>query len=196
MLVPTVPTFVMGDASVTKLQQLSLCVTWLANAQASPMWHLYRTATASIGASTWTTIPMSYASLDTDGVWSGSVSVVINTQGYYATEACVPFQTTATATQCKASFLWTAGTNNAHYTSGTTLRYGLRSGFSVAATSADETLCPDDICPVVCYPGDTIVLQAYAGAAMTIDQDNGGGVNGVQARLVCNFTGHWIRTGS
>ncbi len=192
MLVPTVPAFTLGDSSVARLQQLSSCVSWLANSQASPMWHLYRNTTFSIGATSWTTIPMTYAALDTDRSWSGT-GVSLNTQGYFVTEACVPFLTSSTAAECRASFLWTAGANNPHFSSGSTVRYGLSTGYSIGASGADETEACDDVCPVVCYPGDTIVVQAYASSAMTIDTDIG---TPLFSRVVCNFTGHWVRVGS
>lgn len=195
MQIPAVPAFVTGDTSVAKLRQLSQCVSFVTSAQSYPVWHFYRDATFTLTtANTTYTVPMNIAAFDSDRVGAAG-GVTIGTQGYYVCEACVPFQTLAAANTVYAAFLWTAGTANPHYSSGTTIPFGLRSGRAFAGTGTNEVVCPSDICPVVCFPGDTIVVQATGGTNSTVvDMDTGNAAT--NGRFVCNFTGRWVRIGS
>jgi hypothetical protein len=137
---------------------------------------------------------MTQTAFDSDRVGSGG-GATIGTQGYYVCEACVPFVSQSSANNGWASFLWTAGTANPHFSSGTTVQFGLKSGRTIAATGTDEVLSISDFCPVVCYPGDSIVVQAQGGLANTVvDANTNAGA--VQGKFVCNFTGRWVRIGS
>lgn len=197
MQIPTVPTFVAEDISVTKLQQLSNCVAFLTCANQFPIWHIYKppSNTQTVTSGVATVVTYSATAIDTDRVSNGSGTITINTQGYYACEACVPMQTQTGAFAVQLCFTWTAGPGNPHYNSGTTKIFGPRSGWTIAAGAQDETICIDDLCPVVCYPADTIAVTITAnGSPSTIDSNN---VNGaVQGRMACNFTGRFVRTGS
>lgn len=198
MQVPTVPTFVAGDISIAKIQQLSACVLWVSNAAYFPVWHLYKGPTTGQGvsATTWTSVVFSNTAYDSDGVSTGGggSSITIHTQGYYVVEACVPVQTLSTSFDFYAGFLWTAGDLNPHYAAGTTRQFGIRSGWSATGTGMDETLCPSDVVPVVCYPDDTIAVQIYSAVGCTIDASTP--ASAVADRFTCNFTGRFVRTGS
>jgi hypothetical protein len=195
MQIPTVPAFVTGDTSIAKLRQLSQCVSFVSSAQSYPVWHLYRTATFSLAtANTWFTVPMTATAFDSDRIGTGG-GVTIATQGYYACEACVPFQTQSSVNNAWAAFLFTAGTANPHYSSGTTIQFGLKSGRAIGSINMNETLSPSDFCPVVCFPGDTIVVQANGGLSPTVI-DNNTNATAVAGRFVCQFTGRWVRIGS
>lgn len=195
MQIPTVPTFVNGDTSITKLRQLSQCVSFVTNAQSYPVWHLYRHSTFSVTpANTWVTVPMTATAFDSDRVGTGS-GVTIVTQGYYTCEACVPFVSQASVNNGWAAFLWTAGPANANFSAGTTVQFGLKAGRIIAATGSDEVLSPADMCPVVCYPGDTIVVQANVAINNTVIDVNNP-TSAFAGRFTCNFTGRWVRVGS
>lgn len=195
MQIPTVPTFVNGDTSVTKLRQLSQCVSFVTCAQNYPVWHLYRLSSFTLtAANTWTTIPMTATAFDSDRVGS-SVGATIVTQGYYTCEGCVPFVSQASANNGWAAFLFTAGPANPNFSSGSTIPFGLKSARIIGATGADEVLTPADMCPAVCYPGDTISLQANGGLTNTVVDFNNPS-SAVAGRFNCNFTGRWVRIGS
>jgi hypothetical protein len=195
MQIPTVPAFVDGDTSVTKLRQLSQCVSFVTNAQSYPVWHLYRTAPLTLTtANTWFTVPMTATAFDSDRVGSGSGATIV-TQGYYVCEACVPFVTQSSANNAWAAFVWTAGTANPNYSSGTAIQFGLKSARVIAGVGADETLSLSDFCPVVCYPGDLIIVQANGGLTNTVVDFNNP-VSAIAGRFVCQFTGRWVRVGS
>lgn len=195
MQIPTVPAFVTGDTSVAKLRQLSQCVSFVTSAQSYPVWHFYRAATFSLTtANTWFTVPMNMAAFDSDRVGTNG-GATLGTQGYYVVEACVPFQTQSSANNAWAAFLWTAGPANPHFSSGTTNQFGLKSGRAIGSINMDETLSISDFCPVVCYPGDSIVVQANGGLSPTTIDTNTN-ATAVQGRFVCNFTGRWVRIGS
>src|SRR5262249_55602264 len=94
----------------------------------------------------------------------------------------------------QSGFLFTAGASNPHYSAGTNIQYGVRGCRSVAATSVNETVCPSDMCPVVCYPGDTLAWQVWVSSTATLDKDSN--TSAVQSRFVPNYTGRWLRTGT
>lgn len=197
MLIPAVPTFTAQDVSVQNLQQLSTCVAFLSCSQDFPLWHLYKGPTLGQGftATTYTGVTWPNVAIDTDHVVSGTgANITINTTGYYVMEACIPFQTQASGYAVQALFVWTAGPSNPHFASGTTKQFGVRSGESQAATGANEVICIDDICPVVCYIGDTLAVNVWASVGATIDSNVP--VGATQGRCVCSFSGRWVRTGS
>ena len=195
MQIPVIPTFVDGDTSVAKLRQLSEAVSFVSNAEKFPMWHFYRTSTFTMAtAGTWYTVPMNVTAFDSDRVGSnGTVTIV--TQGYYSCEACLPFQTQTVVNNAVGSFLFTAGVSNPHYSSGTQIVFGLKYGRMIAGTGMDEAVTLDDLCPVVCFPGDTIAVQAQGGVANTVIDINNP-VGATEGRFVPNFTGRWVRVGS
>lgn len=195
MQIPTVPAFVTGDTSITKLRQLSQCVSFVSCAQNYPLWHFYRQSTYTlVTASQWYTIPMTATAFDSDRVGSTSGATIV-TQGYYTCEGTVPFVSMSSANNGFAAFLWTAGAANPNYSTGTTIQFGLKSGRIITGTGANEVLSIADMCPAVCYPGDTIALQATGALANTVvDCNNPTSV--VAGRFNCNFTGRWVRIGS
>lgn len=180
---------------MAKLRQLSEAVSFVSNAQRFPMWHFYSTSTFSMAsANTWYTIPMDDIAFDSDRVNVGGTATIV-TPGYYACEACLPFQTNTTSNNMIGAFLFTAGVANPHYSSGTQIIFGLQFGRSIAATGMDEALNLSDLCPVVCFPGDTIVVRAQSAIANTvIDVNSPAGAT--EGRFVPNFTGRWVRVGS
>lgn len=195
MQIPVVPAFITGDTSMQKMAQLSGCVTWVSCAGSYPVWHLYKTATQAFTGS-YTLITFPKVAFDSDRVAaSGGGLATIQTQGYYTTEACIPAVSQSTSFTFRAVFIWTAGPYNPHYTSGTTVDYGYRSAVAQGATGTDAVVCLDDLCPVVCYPGDTISVQ-LAGTASSATVDVNNPTSTVAGRFVPNFTGRWVRIGS
>ncbi len=193
--IPTVPTFVANDTSITKLQQLSYCASFLSVGTVTPMWHFHHSAQQGpLTASTWTPVVYDTNDLDSDGVWTTNGKVTFVTQGYYATEAAVQAECTATTFFLEASFWWYAGANNPNYVAGTQKIYGAQGTASYAATGADACVCINEICPVVCYPGDYVNVYVWANQAVTLNNNTPSGA--VQGRFVPNFTGMFIRTGS
>jgi hypothetical protein len=198
MLIPTVPAFITGDSSLVKMQQLAQCVAFLTSAQRYPMWHIYEYVHSSVvpfSGSTWTSMIFGFCAFDSDQMWDNhnTARVTVRTQGYFVCEACLPFISGGSGYAAQAAFLWTAGPANPHFSAGTTLQFGLKSG-SVLASSNDEVLCIDDICPVVCYPGDFIAAQVWGSVAASINV--GGPTSYFGGRNTANFTGRWLRTGS
>ena len=195
MQIPTVPAFVTGDTSVAKLRQLSQCVSFVSNAQNYPVWHVYRNSLYGLTtANTWYTLAWPYVAFDSDrvAVYGGALIV---TQGYYCCEACIPFQSQSSANNAQGQFLFTAGPSNPHYTSGTTIAFGYRFARIIGTAGTDEVMCLDDLCPAVCYPGDTLAVQAQGALANTnVDYNNPTGATA--GRFVPNFTGRWVRIGS
>lgn len=196
--IPTVPTFTEGEYDLANLDALSQCVTFLADMDYRPVWHYYKTATQSMTANTWTLGAYGSVAADTDGTWftleTGAATT--HTQGYYAVEGGCDFLTTATATQIYSAFVHTAGANNPHYTSGTQLYFGMHgTGFTTAVASTDTGWCGKDICPNVCYPGDSIGLYFYE-VGTTYALNNNANANYLSGRFVANFSGYYVRTGS
>lgn len=195
MQLPVIPAFVANETSIPHLQQLSAAVQFATVAQYYPMWRFYKTATLNILASTLTTVAFGQVAIDTDGVWSSPGSVVINTQGYYECEASVPFEGNSSGVNdLQLSMLFTAGPYNAHFSAGTTQRFGGAAGSAAVNSGPDWVLCTADICPVVLYPGDQISVVAFTNFATTTN---------ILVNLSTNsgwfppqFSGRWIRTGS
>jgi hypothetical protein len=198
-VIPTVPQFVTGDTSITKLQQLSYAVSFIIDCDIRPTWHMYKKSTQAIPGTTWTPIASGTIAYDCDGVGAGTPMIAdIVTTGYYAVEMCTQIVCTSANWKFFTSFLLTAGTSNPHYTSGTTLIFGVRQQMTTDSASYDTANVSADITPWVCYPGDTIQPQVYVGTAMTMDynQNETSGATGQQGRFSCNFTGYLVRTGT
>ena len=188
---PTVPTFVANDTSVTKLAQLSQAVSFLIDCDTRPAWHFYRTTTFSL-ANGWNIPGYTVVAYDSDGVQS-SGSAVIVTQGYYACEGCSDISNPSGIVM-DLSFQVTFGANNPHHTNGTTLVFGQRGG-SWLTPSADPAFTIGDICPAVLYPGDKVDFRTYVNATgQTLNKNVNAAFN--EGRFVANFTGYFLRTGS
>jgi hypothetical protein len=198
MKIPVVPSFPDGDTSIANLQALTDCVRFLTVSQFHPEWHFYLTAVFHVsGANVWDQIPFTDANvaLDTDQVGNAvnTPAAVIRTPGYYSLTGCIPFQTGSTATNFWAGFQFVAGPYNATYSSGTTVNFGIRQGYSVATGGYDESVCCEDIAPY-CYAGDSLALICRASlSAGTVDANTESGA--AAGRFVCNFTGKLIRLG-
>lgn len=193
---PTVPgPFTDGTApTMTQLQQLAYAVSFLSDRDVSPIWHFYQDSSESLTANSWNSITYNHNVIDSDGVHaSGGVAQIV-TQGYYAVEACIGLSVTSTGFSFIGAFLWTAGANNPHFTSGTTLRFGPRGCNGVNNNSSNTGCTPIDICPNVCYPGDTIQPQVYVTAALSLKANTNDSWN--EGRFSANFTGAWIAEGS
>lgn len=192
---PTVPTFTDNTApSVATLQQLSDAVRFVSVMDVRPTCHLYKTSTQSIVANTQTTLTMGSVAYDSDNMSVTANIMTIHTQGIYAFEMCAGFQSLATAMKILVSFLFTAGTSNPHKTSGSTQRFGQRGGDSASTAATDTALCLSDICPIVCYPGDTIAAQVLTDTNVTMSKnDNNASFSG---RVVPTFTGYFVSEGT
>lgn len=193
---PTVPgPFTDGTApTIVQLNQLSYAVSFIANNNVRPTWHFYKTTSNSLTQNAWNSPSYGTVAFDSDSVHSGG-AVQVNTQGYYEVEACFDISVDATAFHALGSFLWTAGSSNPHFTSGTTLQFGGRGGSGVNDGSSNTAICITDICPNVCYPGDTIQPQVYVtDTGLTLKVNTNDSWN--EGRFVCNFTGRWICEGT
>jgi hypothetical protein len=190
-VVPVPPSFAYQDSSLANLQALSSCVSFISDNDVKPTWHFYKTGVQALGANTWSTLIFGTSAFDSSNVSDGT-GAQITTQGYYAVEACVPFQAGAGGIAAWVAFLVTAGPNSTH-TAGTTLQFGLRGGSATAVAGDDFTLNTTDIVPWCLYPGDTVYVQAYVTSAISTNKNQNSSYTG--GRFVPNFTGMWIRSG-
>lgn len=190
---PTVPNFATNDSSLTNLQNLSAAVNFLVNCGVRPLWHFIRTATFSLAANTWNAPGYSTVIYDSDGVQSSGLAKIV-TQGYYAVEGCADLQTGASGILFDTRFLLTAGPNNPHLTNGSTRIFGQRGGNSVATASQDTAVTLTDVCPIVCYPQDTLQFQVWVNSATTLNFNQN--TSYIQGRFVAQFTGYFVRTGT
>lgn len=196
MQLPTIPSFSAGESSIAHLQQLGAAVRFATVAQYYPMWRYYRTSAQAVAAGSWVTVQFNAILIDTDNLSSGgNFGALIQTQGYYTCEACLPFLEEASGTNnCQGSFLWTAGPSNPNYTAGTTNRFGGTAQSATSGTGTDFVYNMADICPVVCYPGDSIVVQAFLLLATSVNYLSN--ATATSGWFCPQFTGRWIRTGS
>jgi len=196
MNIPTVPTFITGESSITDLQSLSAAVSMVCVAANFPMWRFYGTGTQSLTANTWNQLRVGDVAVDTDGVYSTpATTATIKTQGYYECEACVPYEGNATAFLGEGAFLVTAGTNNTHHTSGSSVMFGGFAGWaSQNIAGIDATYTMSGKCPWVLFPGDTIIVQVYPLSSGTLN--NGQNATYTSGNLTPQFSGRWISTGS
>lgn len=191
---PTVPSFSAGSPSVATLNQLSQAVSFVADMDVRPFWHLYKTATQSITLNTWTSLTFGSIAYDDDNAQDGT-GVTVVTQGYYSLTGCAQFRCTTTAVEVSCAFLMTGGGSNPHLGTGVTNRFGYRGDQTQNNTaSADTAICATDTTPFPCYPGDTLRFQVYSGANITLN--NNTAVSYEQGRFVPNFTGYLVRTGT
>lgn len=184
--------------TMAQLRQLGQAVSFISDCTVRPNWHLYQQQTGmTLAANTWngqaTNTNAYTVAYDNDGV-AGAKSANIVTQGYYAVEACFGVAVDATSFTLVGAFLWTAGANNPHFTSGTTLRFGARGGNTVSDNSSNTFYCTSDICPNVCYPGDSIQPQINPSVSITMKTNTNDSWN--EGRFVANFTGMWIAEGT
>lgn len=194
MQIPVSLSFGVNDTSVAKLQALSACVQFVSVYTSAPCWRYYRTATLSIPATTFTQIPFTAVAADSDGHWTSPGITTITTQGYYACEAMVPYEGTASTYVPQTIFQWTAGPSNPHYSSGTQQYFGGHSSGTFGAAGTDYCQCISDKCPVVCFPGDTIVVKTWCSVAATLNYESN--ANGTSGWFAPSFSGRWVRTGS
>jgi hypothetical protein len=196
MNIPTVPTFIQNESSLTNLQSLSAAVSMVSVAASYPMWRFYGTGTQSLTANTWNQLRVGSIAVDTDGVYSTpATTVTIKTQGYYECEACVPFEGNATPFLGQGVFLVTAGASNPHHISGATVMFGSFAGWAAYSTAGvDATYTMSGKCPWVLYPGDTIIVQVYPLA--TGNLNNGLNATATSGNLTPQFSGRWISMGS
>lgn len=200
-VIPTVPTFSTGDHSLTNLENLASCVRFLVG-DIRPDWHLYKTATQSITASTWTTLTFGSTAYDSEASGAGNTGIctdgtgaTIRTQGLYAVEACANFRGLATTgPYCEMCFLMTGGGNNPNLSSGSTIRFGLRGNQGPASTTQEAAICIGDTTPICAYPLDTIRVQVQVNLATTVQPNNNTAYN--EGRFAMSFTGHWTRVWS
>jgi hypothetical protein len=192
-VIPTVPSFVTGDTSVTKLQQLSDAVAFLVDIDIRPIFRVYKTASSALTVGAWTKLPGGTLDIDNDNFFSAGIGFnpTIQTAGHYAFEACVPLLTGTTAIGQRISFLLTAGANNPNLGTGLTRRFGMRGGNSVSTTGNDTSTCTADHSPFALYPGDVVELQTYVDTAVSSSFNNN--VSYISGRFVPSFTGYWIR---
>ncbi|MGH9918307.1 MAG: hypothetical protein ACRD6W_05480, partial [Nitrososphaerales archaeon] len=192
MITPTVPTFTDGDHDTADLQALSDAVRFLADYDYHPTWHFYKSASQSGATTTWSSVAFGSIGYDNDGFASAANGLVtIGTLGLYACEANVAFETTSSVIGAYAAFIWTAGPNNTDVSPGTQEYFGYVGGYSVSTTSVDTAYCLQDVCPMRCFPGDTIGVYFYTTATVTLN--NNANQSYIKGRFVLNFTGTLIR---
>lgn len=199
MIIPSVPSFTAGEYDIANLVSLSSCVSFLTNAGNSPMWRFIKeSGISSPTANAWSTAPFNTVLYDTDNIHNSTIGgVTTNTQGYYTCEASLSFEQGTVVFSVFMSFLWTAGANNPHHSSGTTIRFG-GSGTKFGSGTADandyNTVIADK-CPVVCYPNDSIVVQIFPDAT-GVNTDTFRNSSPTVGISVPQFSGRWIGIGS
>jgi hypothetical protein len=183
---------VLGETSITNLNNLAYAVDFLIDDNTRPVYKAFFPYTYSVPATTWTTLMGGEIAFDSDGQGGSATNMqtVVNTTGVYSCEGCVSVKNLSTVYVFKVRFLFTPGPNNPVYTG--TVPFGQRTTATYldASAATDTTLCCSDICPAICYPGDTIALQVYTGAAMTVDYNNNKNFN--QGRFVTSFTTYYL----
>lgn len=191
---PTVPTFASNDSSLTNLQNLSAAVAFLCRADIRPTWHYYIAGGQGTSAATWAVMKAADIAFDSDNLWTSTGYATIVTQGYYQVEACVDVEMGGDTTSCYSSFLFTAGTNNIHKSSGTTIQFGMRGGDCIQTAAQDTSICTSSLVPVCCYPGDTLQVYIMTETNSTINANVN--TNYMAGRFTANFTGYMVRTGT
>lgn len=195
MQIPNIPTFAQGDSNIIALQQLSMAVSTLTSAQYVPIWRVIRTTGQTLTAGSWQTLTYTTAEYDSDHVFdSGTGIITINTQGYYAVESSTPVPGVASNNVLSFMMLFTAGGSNPHFSVGGHAWFGGANCISGTSTTTDAVVCQADICPVVCYPGDTIYPQLYPIVAVTTSTQTNAGAT--QGWFPNQFSGKWIAYGT
>ena len=199
---PSVPTFTAGSPTIAQLNALSCAVSFLVDQDVRPTWTAFLSGSSpSIGAGAWTNIACDHVAFDSDGVFgvagAGLPTATIVTQGFYAFESCFQFALNTNQDQYYGCFLFTAGANNPHLTTGTTRRFGFRGSQlgTTAQAAADSASCLSSYFSTCLYPGDTINAQVYVATnAHTLDKNNN--VSYIQGRFVPKFSGYLLATGT
>lgn len=191
-VIPVPPVFPVQDSSLANLQALSYAVSFIANNDIKPTWHLYKTATTALAANSWQTVNFGSVAFDSANVSDGQ-GAVVTTAGYYAVEGCLPVQAGAGGIAAWISFLFVAGPNNPNASPGSQITFGLRGGTATSTAGDDFTLNSSAIAPLCLYPGDGLYLQAYVTGAVSTNVNNNSSYTA--GRFVPNFTGTWIRQG-
>jgi len=198
-VLPTVPQFVQGETSVANLNNLGYATDFLCDDNTRPVYKAFKPFATTIStANTWTNVSGGNVAFDSDGQGTTGLSnmdVNITTTGYYCCEAAASIKSFSTSYNFKIRFLFTAGAPNPVYATGTTIPFGQRASGSLAVTGTDTALCASDICPTVCYPGDTIAMQVYTSNTNmnTLDFNNNAAFN--QGRFVLSFSTYYLRVG-
>lgn len=194
-VLPTIPSFVNGDTSLIKLQQLAQAVSFLVDHDVGlhPTGHLYKTVTQSITATgAWQSQNINLTAWLSDPTYV-SPGFTIQTQGYYSVEGHLGFESTSGANGYYARLLLTAGSNNP-LGNGVTVAFGERGGEAVQTASEDTDICCSALAPTCLYQGDQIAIQAFAATTVTTINKNQN-TNYLSGRFVPNLTCTWIRTG-
>ena len=192
--VPVPPAFVTNDSSLSKLNALSACASFLG--QTTPSWHFGSTTATSVPATTATLIPMGVNYKDLNGpVWTSAGFATIVYRGVYKCDYSLPFNTVASNTLRTYLLLTTTATNPLHSTYPTVI-FALRATFEGSPQVA-TSLSAGDQTPIVCYPGDTIKVMAYATNASALVPKNlslgtGIAVAGMTGYLYPSFTGRYL----
>lgn len=198
-VIPTIPSFVAGAPALTDLQNLAYASSFLIDHGTRPTWKfIASTISGSVTANTWTVVPVNTSIYDSDGVWSSaSNGAVIVTQGYYALEACVQPEISATRFNFITAFKWTAGTNNPHSASSPAW-FGYRGIDTSTVSGASNSGCISAITPVPMYPGDTLQAMLYLTSGVTLEANDNAGQPTIfmAGRFSMQFTGRWVREGS
>lgn len=194
MQLPTVPSFTNGETSVPHLQALSNAVAFLSTGGNVPSFRFIKSASATLSGGSWQTVPYNTVVYDPDNMHNAATGgIQVNTQGYYRLEACLEVEPPAANDTLSITFLLTVGPNNLNYSSGTTFRFGGNAN-AISSGSNDWSFCIADIVPIVLYPNDTILVQAFPGGTTITDTLlNSGATTGWFAP---QFSGRWLRTGT
>ena len=189
--VPVPPAFVTNDSSLSKLNALSACASFLG--QTTPSWHFGSTTATSVPATTAQLIPMGVNYKDLNGpVWTSAGFATIVYQGVYKCDYSLPFNAVA-SDPLRTYLLLTTGAANPRGTGITTifaLRANYTAGYATCLSAGDQT-------PYACYPGDTIKVMAYASATSALVPKNlslgtGIAVAGMTGYLYPSFTGRYL----
>ena len=194
--VPVVPNFTgVTVPTIAQLNQLSAAVNFLADADAAPSFHLYKTAQQTLTGAQWNTLNFGSAAFDPNS-GSNSTGYTIQTQGYYAFEACTQLvDVSSGSTNWSTAFLLTGGGNNPNLANGSTWRFGWRGSTTGASSSVDDAQSTCDLSPCCLYVNDIVSVQVWVAALGGGTLDNNRNQNFMQGRFVVNFTGLWVRRG-
>jgi hypothetical protein len=188
--VPVPPTFSTNDSSLSKLNALSACASFLG--QTLPSWHFGSTTATSVPATTATLIPMAVSYKDLNGpVWTSTGFATIVYQGVYKCDYSLPFNAVVSNTLRTYLLLTTTATNPLHGTYPSVI-FALRASYTA---SAAMSLSAGDQTPIACYPGDTIKVMAYATyASALVPKSSSAGVpvTGTSTYLYPSFTGRYL----
>ena len=187
--VPVPPMFFTNDSSLSKLNALSACASFLG--QTLPSWHFGSTTATSVPAATATLIPMAVSYKDLNGpVWTSTGFATIVYQGVYKCDYSLPFNV-STYTLSTYLLLTTTATNPLHGTYPSVI-FALRAAYTA---SAAMSLSAGDQTPIACYPGDTIKVMAYVtntSALVPKSSSAGVAVAGTSTYLYPSFTGRYL----